>query len=271
MGRLDESLREQGPKISLTPTKPRMRYLCGIYSEKRSFIEVYATIVDIKSFTHYETGRQAMLKINEIFFSIQGESSYAGWPTVFIRTSGCHLRCTYCDTQYAYYEGKKESLTDLIKQVQAFSTKYVCITGGEPLLQPDVHTLMSRLCDLGYFVSLETCGDLSVELVDTRVKKIIDVKTPDSGEAGKFFAGNLKFATELDEFKFVICSENDFFWAENFVKQNQLNSRHAILYSPSFGAIEEKWLANQILLEKSSARFQLQLHKYIWSPEARGV
>lgn len=163
------------------------------------------------------------------------------------------------------------SVDQLVEQVQTYPTRHVCVTGGEPLLQADSLLLMTRLCDLGYFVSLETSGDLSVENVDARVKRILDVKTPDSGEAGRFLADNLRFVGPNDEFKFVICSEADFFWAENFVKQNRLAEKHLVLYSPSFGAVEEKWLANQILLEKSSARLQLQLHKYIWSPEARGV
>lgn len=255
----------------LQQTTPPPLYPYGIYSEKSSYRIDYATLVDIKSSAHYETGRLAMLKINEIFFSIQGESSYVGWPTVFIRTSGCHLRCTYCDTKYAYFDGQKMSIASLLEEVSKYATKYVCLTGGEPLLQPESLELMRQLCDLDYKVSLETSGDLSIQGVDPRVKKIIDVKTPDSGEPGKFFQGNLLLASGNDEFKFVICSEKDFFWAEKFVKQNQLERKHLVLYSPSFGAIEEKWLANQILLEKSSARFQLQLHKYIWSPETRGV
>ena len=212
-----------------------------------------------------------MIKINEIFFSIQGESSYAGWPTVFVRTSGCNLRCTYCDTQYAYHNGEQLDQSAIIAEIQKYSTKYVCITGGEPLLQPEVIGLMTALCDLGFIVSLETSGSISVSLVDARVKKILDVKTPDSGEADTFLMENLRNITSLDEFKFVICSENDFIWSEDFVRRHNIAKENVILYSPSFGVIEEKWLAKKILLEKSSARLQLQLHKYIWSPETRGV
>lgn len=212
-----------------------------------------------------------MLKINEIFFSIQGESSYVGWPTVFIRTSGCNLRCSYCDTQYAYYEGQKLTIEDILNEVQKHKTQYICVTGGEPLAQKEISTLLTRLCDLGYLVSLETSGSLSCAGIDSRVKKIIDVKTPDSGAPNSFLIENLKFADTKDEFKFVICSERDFFWAEEFVKQNRLTENHLVLYSPSFNMIEEKWLAKKILLEKSSARLQLQLHKYIWPPETRGV
>lgn len=212
-----------------------------------------------------------MIKINEIFYSIQGESSYMGWPTVFIRTSGCNLRCTYCDTTYSYYEGQKISVEEIIQKVENYKTKYVCLTGGEPLLQRSSLKLMSQLCDRGYKVSLETSGSISCENVDVRVKKILDVKTPDSGEPNSFILDNLKFASVNDEFKFVICSEKDFEWSENFVAEHKLAERHLILYSPSYGKIEEQWLAEKILSQNSKARLQLQLHKYIWSPSTRGV
>lgn len=212
-----------------------------------------------------------MLKINEIFFSIQGESSYVGWPTVFIRTSGCHLRCTYCDTTYAYNEGNKLSVDEVVAQVDSHQSKFVCVTGGEPLLQKDIYELLTKLCDKDYQVSLETSGDIYCGDVDPRVKKIIDVKTPDSGEPKAFNFDNLLLADTSTEFKFVICSERDFDWAETFAKENELFEKTLVLYSPSFGEINEKWLANKILTEKSSARLQLQLHKYIWSPDTRGV
>lgn len=212
-----------------------------------------------------------MLKINEIFYSIQGESTYAGLPTVFVRLSGCHLRCTYCDTTYAYHEGEQQQLDQILDKVRSYGTEYVCVTGGEPLLQKEVYTLMTQLCDEGFKVSLETSGDISCAKVDTRVKKIIDVKTPDSGEFGKFNEENLNFADVNSEFKFVICSERDFIWAQDFVKAHNLTSRTTVLYSPSFRVIDENWLAKKILSERSSARLQLQLHKYIWSSETRGV
>jgi 7-carboxy-7-deazaguanine synthase len=212
-----------------------------------------------------------VLKINEIFFSIQGESSFAGYPTVFVRTSGCHLRCTYCDTQYAYYEGQKMTTTDIVKRVQAYPARHVCITGGEPLLSKEIYPLMSELCDLNYITSLETSGDLSCEHVDPRVRKVIDVKTPDSGAANKFCFDNLKSDPTTTEFKFVICSNDDFVWAERFAKENDLFEKFLVLYSPSFNVVEEIWLAQQILAAGSRARLQLQLHKYIWSPNARGI
>lgn len=212
-----------------------------------------------------------MLKINEIFYSIQGESSRSGLPTVFIRTSGCHLRCTYCDTTYAYNAGELMSIEQILGEVKKHHTPYVCITGGEPLLQKEIHTLMTELCDLDYSVSLETSGDLSCKNVDSRVLKIIDIKTPDSGEPGKYNPHNLQLTEKNIEYKFVISSEKDFDWCENFVRENKLHEKGIILYSPSFKKINEKWLAKKILHESENARLQLQLHKYIWSPETQGV
>jgi 7-carboxy-7-deazaguanine synthase len=212
-----------------------------------------------------------MIKINEIFYSIQGESSYAGYPTVFVRTSGCNLRCTYCDTTYAYYNGELMSESDIIAKIQSFGTRYVCITGGEPLMQNEILSLMAKLCDLGLKVSIETGGSLDCTAVDARVKKIIDVKTPDSGAADSFFETNLNFSDVNTEFKFVICSEKDFRWAEEFATKHDLFKHSNVLYSPAFKRVDEKWLAGKILSEKSSARLQLQLHKYIWSPHSRGV
>jgi 7-carboxy-7-deazaguanine synthase len=212
-----------------------------------------------------------MLKINEIFFSIQGESSFVGYPTVFIRTSGCNLRCSYCDTTYAYYSGKMMSEGEVIGEVQKHKARFVCVTGGEPLLQASTIPLLSRLCDLGYTVSLETSGSLDCSAVDSRVKKIIDVKTPDSGAKDSFDERNLRFADVNTEFKFVICSELDFEWAQAFAEKHDLFSRSNVLYSPAHRRVDEKWLAKKILDETSFARLQLQLHKYIWSPHSRGV
>ncbi|MBS1969112.1 MAG: radical SAM protein [Bdellovibrionales bacterium] len=214
---------------------------------------------------------KSQLKLNEIFYSIQGETTYVGNPTVFVRTTACNLRCTYCDTKYSYYEGENQSLDDIIKEIKSHKTKYVCITGGEPLLQKPVHTLMKTLCDDNHIVSLETSGSKSIEHVDSRVKVILDVKTPDSGAADSFLMDNLRFAAPSTEFKFVICSEKDFEWSEEFCRQHDLFEKYVVLYSPSYGQIAERWLAETILQKNSSARLQLQLHKYIWSPEKRGV
>lgn len=211
------------------------------------------------------------LKINEIFYSIQGESTWAGQKTVFVRTSGCHLRCTYCDTTYAYYEGHPQSIDQIIQEIKKHPTKFVCVTGGEPLLQKDVYGLMNTLCDQGYNVSLETSGDILCDLVDSRVKKVIDVKTPDSGEAGRFHQGNIDLADANTEYKFVICSEEDFVWASDFVERHELFLKSTIHFSPSFEKISAEWLAEKILAQASPIRLQLQQHKYIWLSTTRGV
>ncbi len=212
-----------------------------------------------------------MLKINEIFFSIQGESTYVGLPTVFVRTTGCNLRCTYCDTKYSYFEGNLQSQETLLKKILSYPTKYVCITGGEPLLQKEVLPLMTALADQGCLVSLETGGSKSIAGIDPRVKIILDVKTPDSGAPDSFILENLESLQASTEFKFVICSEKDFKWAEDFCSQYCLNKKFTVLYSPSFNQVSERWLAENILQKNSTARLQLQLHKYIWSPATRGV
>ncbi|MCB0341969.1 MAG: radical SAM protein [Pseudobdellovibrionaceae bacterium] len=212
-----------------------------------------------------------MIKINEIFHSIQGESSLTGWPTVFIRTSGCHLRCTYCDTTYAYHDGTKMALEEILTIVDQYKCGHICVTGGEPLLQKESFEMLSALCDRYPHVSLETSGDIDCRSVDPRVHKVVDIKTPDSGEPDAFKLKNLELDNVNTEFKFVICSENDFIWAEDFVRQYDLTSKFNIFYSPSHEKIDAKWLAERILSQKSNVRLQLQLHKYIWSPDKRGV
>lgn len=212
-----------------------------------------------------------MLKINEIFYSIQGETTYVGLPTVFVRLTACNLRCTYCDTKYSYYEGDMKTHESLIQEIESHKAKYVCITGGEPLLQKEVHPLMKDLCDRGYKLSLETSGSKTIKDVDPRVKIILDVKTPDSGAADSFLMENIALSTSSTEYKFVICSEKDLEWSENFCRQHNLFEKFVVLYSPSYGQVTEVWLAEKILQNNSSARLQLQLHKYIWSAETRGV
>lgn len=214
---------------------------------------------------------QTLLKINEIFYSIQGESSYAGLPTVFIRTTGCHLRCTYCDTKYSYFEGEMMSLEKILEIVKGYGAEYICITGGEPLLQKDIHRLIHILCDSGYKVSLETSGGKSIKDVDPRVKTILDVKTPDSGAADSFMMENMEFTNEKTEFKFVISSEKDFDWSENFCRQLDLSKKFTVLFSPSHSQVPERWLAEKILQNKLKVRLHLQQHKYIWLPTTRGV
>jgi 7-carboxy-7-deazaguanine synthase len=212
-----------------------------------------------------------LLKINEIFYSIQGESTYAGCPTVFIRTTGCNLRCSYCDTQYSYYEGEWLSLDEILTKVGSYKAKYVCITGGEPLIQNNIYNLMKALCDLNYQVSLETSGSKACFMVDPRVRVILDIKTPSSGAANSFLMENLDIISSNSEIKFVICSEEDLDWAETLCRQYKIFENFIVLYSPSYPNIDAKWLAEKILQKKSSARLQLQQHKYIWSALARGV
>lgn len=163
------------------------------------------------------------------------------------------------------------SIEDIIAKIQAYGAHYVCITGGEPLLQKEVLPLMTKLCDLGFTVSLETSGGKSCEYVDTRVKIILDVKTPDSGAANSFDIRNIGWANQSTEFKFVICSESDLTWSENFCRQHDLFEKFIVLYSPSYGKIKEQWLAEKIIEKKLPVRLQLQLHKYIWNPDLRGV
>lgn len=228
--------------------------------------------MDLK--TNPSNTKDTTIKINEIFFSIQGESSFVGYPTVFVRTTGCNLRCTYCDTKYSYFEGEDLTLSKVLDVVRSHPARHVCITGGEPLLQKSTLQLMKELCDLGYIVSLETSGSRDWTVVDPRVRIVLDIKTPGSGEAKSFLTELLLQGgarQPLIELKFVICSEADFEWAMNHCRQYSLFEKYDVLFSPSFDEVSPRWLAEKLLASKSQARLQLQLHKYIWSPEARGV
>ncbi len=211
-----------------------------------------------------------MIKVNEVFFSIQGESTRAGMPTVFVRTSGCPHRCTYCDTEYAFYHGEKYDTSQVIKKVDSFDTNFVCITGGEPLVQKDVFELMTKLCDLGKEVSLETSGSISCQEVDSRVKKVLDVKTPSSGAAESFLLKNLNYLNPNDEIKFVICDESDFIWASEFISSHRVFEKCVVLMSPSHGRVSAQWLAEKILSENPKVRLQMQMHKYIWTEQENG-
>jgi len=212
-----------------------------------------------------------MIKINEIFYSIQGESSYAGCPTVFVRTTGCNLRCYYCDTKYSYHDGEFLTEDRILEAIQSHGCKHVCVTGGEPLLQRNILSLMSLLCELGFLVSLETSGSKSLTGVDSRVKIVLDVKTPDSGERNSFLISNLNNLEAHTEFKFVICSDADFDWSINFCRQHDLFSKFTVLFSPSWNQLDARWLAERILSKKLPIRLQLQQHKYIWNADQRGV
>ncbi len=212
------------------------------------------------------------LKINEIFHSIQGESTKAGLPCVFVRLTYCNIRCVYCDTEYAFYEGVDKPIDDIIAKVKSYDCKLVEVTGGEPLVQENVHVLMSRLSDLGYEVMLETGGSLPIENVDKRVKVIMDLKTPYSRMDKKNRYENIKHLKPIDEVKFVIGSREDYDWAKDILnKYDLLNKVEQVLFSPVFDKVENIELANWILEDKLNVRFQLQMHKYIWHPEERGV
>ena len=215
------------------------------------------------------------LTINEIFYSIQGESTFAGQPCVFVRLTGCDLRCTYCDTEYAFYEGKRRSLDDIMAEVATHPCRLVEVTGGEPLLQKRVHTLMSRLCDAGYTVLIETSGAHDIAPVDTRVHRIMDLKTPSSGEVARNRVANLELLGVRDEVKFVIGSEEDYAWAKAQVLAGVpgwADRVNAILFSPVFGKMTPLDLATRVLADAlPRVRMQLQMHKLIWEPNQRGV
>ena len=218
------------------------------------------------------TEREKTLTINEIYESIQGESTWAGERCVFVRLTFCDLRCNYCDTEYAFYEGKKQTLNEIVDLVEKFECPLVEITGGEPLLQKNVLPLMSMLCDRGHTVLLETSGAHDISPVDPRVHRIMDLKTPGSGEVNKNLWSNIEHLTGLDEVKFVIGSREDYDWSVDKVRAFALTKRcHAVLFSPIWGRIDPRQIVEWMLANKLDVRFQLQMHKFIWSPMQRGV
>lgn len=213
-----------------------------------------------------------MLTVNEIFHSIQGESTHAGRPCVFVRLTACDLRCSWCDTPYAFSEGRKMSVDDVVDRVRGYDCNVVEITGGEPLLQKDVYPLMERLLDDGRTVLLETGGHLSVEQVPSGVVRVIDVKCPASGESGRVHWPNLAQLRSSDELKFVIQDRADYEFARDVVAKHDLIPRcAAVLFSPVHGVLEPRQLAEWILTDRLPVRLQLQAHKYIWDPQTRGV
>jgi 7-carboxy-7-deazaguanine synthase len=216
--------------------------------------------------------REKTLTINEIYHSIQGESTWAGRPCVFVRLTFCDLRCNYCDTEYAFYQGKKQTLKEIVDLVTAFNCPLVEITGGEPLIQKNVLSLMSILSDVGYTVLLETSGAHDISKVDPRVHRIMDLKTPGSGEIEKNLWSNIDYLTLRDEVKFVIGSREDYEWSCDKVRRFDLPKRcHAVLFSPIFGRIDPRKIVEWILADRLDVRFQLQMHKFIWTPTQRGV
>ena len=214
----------------------------------------------------------ATLKINEIYESIQGESSWAGWRCVFVRLTACDLRCTYCDTEYAFFEGKKRLVSEVLDEVLASGTPLVEITGGEPLLQKNVLPLMTALCDAGRTVLIETSGAHDISKIDPRVHRIMDLKTPGSGECARNLWSNIAQLNKGDEVKCVIGSREDYEWSRDRVREHDLAARcGSVLFSPIFGRIEPREIVEWIIEDHLPVRFQLQMHKFIWEPRARGV
>ena len=212
-----------------------------------------------------------MLKVNEIFKSIQGESSYSGLPCIFIWLTGCNLRCVYCDTEYAFYEGKELSVKQIMDAISPYEIKLAEITGGEPLLQDDVYPLMDALIEKGYKVLLETGGSLSIEKVPGPVIKIMDLKCPGSGEASKNNFKNLKLLTRNDEVKFVILDREDYLWSKETLHRHNIPQKASVIFSPVYDKLSLKDLAEWVLEDELPVRLQTQLHKIIWGKDAIGV
>ena len=207
------------------------------------------------------------LKITEIFLSLQGEARDAGWPTVFVRLTGCPLRCSYCDTAYAFHGGQWREIDAILTEVGSYGVRHVCVTGGEPLAQKRCLSLLSRLCDAGYAVSLETSGALDIGGVDPRVSRVLDIKTPASGEAGRNRWENLSLLTPHDQVKFVICSRADYEWAREVLHARALHVRCDVLFSPSKSELPPTELADWIVADRLPVKFQMQLHKLLWNDE----
>lgn len=206
------------------------------------------------------------LRITEIFYSLQGEARTVGYPTVFVRLTGCPLRCHYCDSEYAFFGGEKLLLDDILGQVASYKPRYVCVTGGEPLAQPNCKPLLKALCDAGYEVSLETSGALPIDNIDTRVSRVLDLKTPASGESSRNLYDNIAQLTLNDQVKFVVCDRQDYEWAR--MKMDELGLRDKageVLFSPSYSQVEPKSLAEWIIEDNLPVRFQLQMHKSLWN------
>jgi 7-carboxy-7-deazaguanine synthase len=210
------------------------------------------------------------LKIHEIFHSLQGESSRVGLPTVFVRLTGCPMRCVYCDTAYAFSGGSNIEIADILAKVAEFGTRYVTVTGGEPLAQKNCHILLKELCDAGYNVSLETGGAIDISQVDARVSVILDVKTPGSGEVENNVWGNLAHLKPQDEVKFVLCSREDYEWAKELLSTHRINEKCPVLFSPVYSQVNPTALAEWVLADKLPVRMQVQLHKILWG-EKPGV
>lgn len=215
-----------------------------------------------------DAAKRERLRINEIFHSLQGEADSVGFRTVFVRLTGCPLRCRYCDTEYAFHAGDWHDLDSILESVRQFDATHVCVTGGEPLAQPNCLVLLERLCDAGFKVSLETSGAMSIERVDPRVVRVLDVKTPGSGEVARNRVENFPLLTPHDQVKFVICSREDYDWSRAYLQEHALSERCQVLFSPSYTEVPAATLADWILADRLPVRFQLQLHKVLWGDVA---
>jgi len=207
------------------------------------------------------------LRLTEIFLSLQGESRSVGWPTVFVRLTGCPLRCQYCDTAYAFHGGDWWEIDAILAEVGKHGVRHVCVTGGEPLAQKRCLALLTRLCDAGYEVSLETSGAIDVADVDPRVVRVVDLKTPGSKEQHRNRMENIALLTANDQVKFVICDRDDYDWAKSILVEHRLDTRCEVLFSPSFTQVKPRELAEWIIADRLSVRFQMQLHKQLWGEE----
>jgi len=207
------------------------------------------------------------LRISEIFHSIQGEADAVGWPTVFVRLTGCPLRCVWCDTAYAFEGGGWRSFDEILAEVGGYGAQHVCVTGGEPLAQKRCLDLLTRLCDCGYEVSLETSGALDISQVDSRVHRVVDMKAPGSGESARNLMGNLEHLTARDQLKFVLADRADYDWAVAMLREQDLAARCMVLFSPVYGKLAPGTLAEWILEDRLPVRLQIQLHKVLWGEE----
>lgn len=223
-----------------------------------------ATSADGRVSTHPER-----LRVTEVFHSLQGEARDVGWPTVFVRLTGCPLRCGYCDTTYSFHGGEWRTIDELVAEVARYGARHVCVTGGEPLAQKRCLILLERLCDAGHVVSLETSGALDIGAVDRRVSRVVDLKTPGSGERHRNRLENLALLTGHDQVKFVLCSRADYEWARSMLAEHRIAERCDVLFSPSYGEVTPTELAEWMLADRLPARMQVQLHKLLWG-DAKG-